>query len=203
MRTRLLRFAILPLCCVLFPSCDESSHVVAPRQIVRPLPPPPTALPTGIHLAVGNSYHWRYIRITSLGTIDQWDETYNIVHDTTIRGSRYFIFSTGEILRNVGDTVFSYGHDSVSVYYLLNASVGQAVPFLGHQLAVTFVDTGLVFGKTERIFTVSPQSLSPHVLDEARYASTFGPVEIDNSETTNATRGTLVGARLDTVRYGY
>jgi hypothetical protein len=198
MRTCRLLFFFLPLCGILFQFCKESTIVETPCTIVQP----PIVIQGGVHLAVGNMYHWRYIRTTSYGNFSQWYETYTVVRETTINGDHYFVLSTGEIVRCSGNVVFAYSHDSVSIHFRLDASIGQSVPFLGYQVRATFVDTNTIFGETQRIITVSNQSLSPVAMDLGRYATKFGLIEVNMSESTYVTRGTLVGARVGTVNYG-
>ncbi len=192
-------FYLIILVAVLLQSCDETTFV-GPGG---PTPLPPDTSFAGVDFSVGNKYHWRYTRFYSTGTFFQWDDSLFITGETTIGGERYFVFSTGEILRNSHDTVYAYANDSVSVYYRLNPSVGQAVPFLGYSMTVTSVDTGTIFGKTLKMITVSTMSASPSGMDLARYATRFGPLETNQSEHSYVTRGILLGARLGSVMYGY
>lgn len=201
MDNRLILPALLLLNGMFFQSCTNDSHLV---DTSPPVVVPPVWKSPGVHLAVGNTYHWRYTRISSYGNIFLWDENYAVTGETFINGNRYFILSTGEKLKSQGDTVLAFALNSASVYYRLNVSVGETVPFLGNQLTVSFIDTSTAFGETQKIVTVLNQSLSSSsTLISGRYASRFGLIGIDRSESTFVTRGVLVGARIGTVNYGY
>ncbi len=200
MKTRLILSALLLVNGMLFQSCtDDSSPVETPPRTIEP----PAWQSPGVHLAVGNTYHWRYTRISSFGNIFMWDENCAVTGETTIDGSRDFILSTGEKLKSQGDTVFAFTQNTISVFYSLTVSIGQAVPFLGNQLTVSFIDTSNVFGETQKIVSVLNQGDTPGNLFAGRYASRFGLIGIDRSEATYVIRGTLVGARIGTVNYGY
>ena len=197
MNTPRLVLLTLPLMGGFFWSCNEPSS----PQGSGPPPPPVSPERTPVHLAVGNAYNWRVTQI-GFGTFFQWNETSEIGDDTTLDARTYYVFDTHDILSSSGDTVFAYSHDSTSVLYRLNVSVGEIVPFLGYTFRVISVDTQTVLGDTQTVVTVSDGSAPSTIISSGRYASKFGVVGLERRDSLYVTTTSLWGARLGTTTYG-
>ena len=197
MRTLWSVLLTLSLGGVLFQSCNE------PSALPEPGPPPPPVSPrrTPVHLGVGNVYNWRVTQI-GFGTFFQWNETSEIRDDTTLDARTYYLFNTHELLSSSGDTVFAYLHNSTSVSYRLNVSIGEAVPFLGYTFHVTSIDTQTVLGDTQMVVTVSNGSAPASILASGRYASKFGVIRLERRDSLYVTTSLLWSARLGSTTYG-
>lgn len=201
MEVHMMRLSVSGILSLLsvFLGCSENSVPVSPPQHTTT----PLVIETGIQLAVGNRYHWRYTEITNSGSIFQWETSDSIVERTTIDGGDFYVMRSGITLRSVGDIIYAFTSDSVSVYYRFDVAVGQAAPMMGQTLTVAGIETSAVFSDTQRVITLAPQLLSPSGLDQVRYSTTFGLLETIRSTPTSVTRGILVGARIGATTYGY
>jgi hypothetical protein len=178
-------------------SCSEPT---APSSSWQPAPPVPVG-PTPVHLAVGNAYNWRITKI-GFGTFFFSDEISTILDDSTINGFTYYRLNSGELLRSATDTVFVQNHGLISVYYRLNVHVGDVVPFTGHLVRVSAVDTQEVLGSRQTVITVLNDSDTTTNLVTARYASQFGIIRIETRDSLFVVTKSLQGARLGTTSYG-
>jgi len=154
-----------------------------------------------VYLAVGNQYNWDYAHVHSGIRID-YEQADTISRDSIINGNRYFKFSTGELIRASGDTVFAYKDAAQIIYYRMNVSVGQTVEFLGYLLAVIDVEIDTVFQHPQRVIYVSNEASPPDTLIHGSYTAIFGVLSYGKQYGTSSVGQDLVGARLDTVTYG-
>jgi hypothetical protein len=176
-------------------SCKKDS-----TAIVDPLVDPNN--PPAVSIAVGNQYNTHYISISGIAVFD-WGEHTSVLRDTTISGNKYFVFSSGEIVRSTATSVVQWNGSSEITLYRFNVKVGDSISYQGHQLMITSITTDTVFVGTQTIVEASNVGSTTDTTLTITFAKKFGLLTTRKSLPNKAWNTVLMGAKVDTTQYGY
>jgi hypothetical protein len=188
------KLIILSLLLASLVSCKKDS-TVDPGD-----PPLPGDTPI-VSISTGNQYNIHYGDITGIVYTDWFTKT-TVLRDTAINGKIYFIFSTREIVRSTATSVVQWSGLSESVLYRFDVKVGDSISYQGMQLKITSIATDTVFVGTQKIIEASYASLQSDTTMSITFATKFGLLSTRKSIPNRPWSTSLVGAKIDTIKYG-
>ena len=178
---------------VLLISCKEDSTVEPTKQVVDN-----TQI---VSLSIGNKYNMTYSDFTGSAVFSQF-QTKSILRDTTISGNKYFIYSSGEIIRSTSSLVLQWEGSAEKTLYRFDVKVGDSISYQGRQLKVISVSTDTVFVGTQKIIDASNAGLTSDTTLSLTYATKFGMLSSRKSFSTKSWNSALAGAKIDSIKYG-
>jgi hypothetical protein len=176
-------------------SCKKDSTNAIVDPPVVPNDPPV------VSIAVGNIYNIWYVNISGIIAID-WGQHTSVLRDTTIGGNKYFVFSSGEIIRSTATSVVQWNGSSEITLYRFNVKVGDSISYQGHQLKITSITIDTVFVGTQTIVEASNVGTTSDTTMTITFAKKFGLLTTRKSLPNKAWNISLIGAKLDTTKYG-
>ena len=192
MNTKTIFFTLLLVSLI---SCKkDSTNAIIDPPIVPNDPPV-------VSIAVGNEYNTHYVNISGIAVYD-WGEHSAVLRDTTIGGNKYFVFSSGEIVRSTAASVVLWNGSSEVSLYRFNVTVGDSISYQGRQLKITSITTDTVFAGTQTIVEASNLGTTSDTTVIITFAKKFGLLSTRKSLPGKAWNTSLMGAKLDTTKYG-
>ncbi|MBI3004084.1 MAG: hypothetical protein HYY49_01555 [Ignavibacteriales bacterium] len=167
--------------------------------------PVATELPTfsGVSFSVGNQYNIQHMQGSIPGGVADWYQITTIVSDTIIGQERFYLFSSGELLRSAVDSVVRWDGASQVCWYRFNVESGHMVLFQNYQLTVSSVSVDSVFGEQQKVIEVSNSATAVDTVLFAKYSTKFGVLLVQKTLSSKIWRTSLTGAKLDTTSYGF
>ncbi len=190
-----INILIITLLSIVLISCKEDSTVEPTKDAVVDNTPI-------VNLSIGNKYYVSYNDFTG-SVVYSWGQAKSILRDTTIMNNKYYVFSTGEILRSSSNFLLQWNGSSEMVLYRYDVKVGDSISYQGRQLKILSVSTDTVFVGTQKIIDASNAGFTADTTFSISYATKFGLVSSRKSISTKSWNSTLAGAKIDTTNYGY
>ena len=154
-----------------------------------------------VSISVGNEYNIWYGELTGIAYVD-WGHRTSVLRDTTVNGNKYFVLSSGELLRSTTTSVVELIGSAEVVLYRFNVVVGDSISYQGRQLKITSITTDTVFVSTQKIIEASNVSSTPDTTVLIRFATKFGMLYTRKSAPSRMSTTSLIGAKIDTIKYG-
>jgi hypothetical protein len=176
-------------------SCKKDSTVEPTKEVVADN----TQI---VSLSIGNKYYVANSEFTG-SVVYSWGQTKSILRDTTIMNNKYYLFSSGEILRSSSYSLLQWNGSSETILYRYDVKVGDSITYQGRQLKIISISTDTVFVGTQKIFDASNVGLTVDTTVSLTYASKFGLISSRKSISNKSWNSTLAGAKIDTTTYGF
>jgi hypothetical protein len=177
-------------------SCKKDS-TVGPGDSNDNLNNPPI-----VSISVGNQYHIYYVEGSGIVVFD-WYQTSSVLRDTTIAGNKYYVISSGEIIRSTASSVIQWSGSSENILYRFDVKIGDSTSYQGRQLKIESISSDTVFIGTQTIIEASNSSSNPDTTFIIRYATKFGLLYTRKSISNKSWVTSLAGAKIDTTKYGF
>jgi hypothetical protein len=151
-----------------------------------------------VNLSIGNQYKTHHFEREG-NIFGDWSDSKSILRDTTINGNKYFILSSGEILRSTSTAVIQWDNISEKVLYRFDVMPLDYVMYNGKLFIVDNIREGLVLGDMQKIIQISCNLSDSTII--VQYATKFGI--FDSACTSKIIKHIyLEGAKIDTTVYG-
>ncbi len=177
-------------------SCKKNS-TVGPGDSSDTLNNPPI-----VNISVGNQYMFHYIEGSGTVVFD-WYQTSSVLRDTTIAGTKYYVISSGEIIRSTASSVIQWSGSSENILYRFDVKIGDSISYQGRQLKIESISTDTVFVGTQTIIHASNADSTPDTTVAITFATKFGMLSTRKSVPNKSWTTALAGAKIDTTKYGF
>ena len=174
-------------------SCSKNSIVE---------PPTNTDSQPVVSFAAGNQYYIHYVNAQGIMLVD-WYQWLSILRDTTIQGNKFYVFSTGEILRSTNIAVTRWTGSLESVWYPFNVKTGDTAWVAGYKTLISDVYTDSIFSEPQKIVEVTNAGFTADTVFRGRYCTKFGLLFTQKSFSSQSWQTGLAGAKMDSIFYGY
>ena len=153
-----------------------------------------------IRLAVGDRYYfWYWYTVGTIGV--DGGESKEILADTTIGQQRYWVFSSGEILRTSPTIVYRWRGSADALYYRFDVHVGDTTVFDSHQVRVVSIAESTLFGGTRTVIAVSNSALPHDTIYEATFTRKYGVLHTMKSFGDQTWSKNLQAVSFDSIIY--
>jgi hypothetical protein len=158
-----------------------------------------------ILLKVGNEYFFRHALVggqDSIFAVIDWYETKTITSDTIINFKEYFRFNSNELYLNENKTLYSLVNNSETIQLDYNVNIGDTTHFLNNKVIIQDISDEIIFGETQKKYTVSNEELSDSMLITGVYYTKFGLFFSGAAEGNYTSSQYLMKVTIDGKVYG-